>query len=758
MKSVRFLTGTALWAVAAMHVQGAAAQDGSAKEDSAAESDAARPDGQGKNDISDINDRNDSIEFRQTEQDPSSSPLPPLDEPIISDREFEDSLPPLDPELNAPLQSMEDFEAEQDQQAEADAKTDEDLASLPALQDGDPNEEIADVAVTDGELEEPLPALSEFKVEPVEVATDETEGDSVEIKYSYKLEGLDDVPGADAISSQFEELSALNEGDGKAANGVMVSARAKEDEGLITRILQSQGYYDAAATSSLQQIEGGGPPLTALITVSPGKRYAFGTIEFDAEPTTPPDLIDDSFVLNTGDPIIAGDVLGAEANISLQLPQEGYPFVELGERDILLDGTALTGDYTLPVDTGPRSSFGGFTTSGNLAFDAEHVGLLARFDRGDLYDIRKTDDLRAALVATSLFSSVGVEPVRTGELAPDGTEYVNLDVTQDAGPPRSISGSAGYGTGQGFRVEGAWTHRNFFPPEGALSFEAIAGTREQGLGATFRRSNAGRRDRTVSLRAFANHSDYNAFEAFTGTLAGRVSYDSTPIWQKKFTYGYGFELTGTNESQYDFNLKRRTRDTYLIAALPSQIGFDQSDSLLNPTTGYRALLRVSPEGSLQGGFTPYVRSTIEGSAYYPVGDSLVVAGRVKVGTIAGANRTDIAPSRRFYGGGGGSVRGFGYQELGPKDPNDDPIGGRSLAEAALEVRYRFGDYGIVPFVDIGQVYTSSTPSFDDLRVGVGIGGRFYTNFGPFRLDVATPLGRKAGESLVSVYISIGQAF
>ena len=136
----------------------------------------------------------------------------------------------------------------------------------------------------------------------------------------------------------------------------------------------------------------------------------------------------------------------------------------------------------------------------------------------------------------------------------------------------------------------------------------------------------------------------------------------------------------------------------------------------------------------------------------------MLAGRVRVGSILGASRENLAPSRRFYAGGGGSVRGFGYQELGPKDPNNDPIGGRSVNEAAFEARYRFGNYGVVAFVDAGQVYRGSTPDFSNLRYGAGIGGRFYTNFGPMRLDIATPIDRQPGEARVSVYVSIGQAF
>ena len=255
-----------------------------------------------------------------------------------------------------------------------------------------------------------------------------------------------------------------------------------------------------------------------------------------------------------------------------------------------------------------------------------------------------------------------------------------------------------------------------------------------------------------------------------------VSYVSTPIWQKKLTYAYGAEIIGSVEEDYDLDLGEVVDRTYFIGALTGQVGFDTSDDLLNPTEGFRVKAFIQPEGSLQNGFSPYARGVLDASTYYSVGDSIVLAGRVRVGSIQGVDRANIAPSRRFYAGGGGSVRGFGYQELGPKvtaiNPNFDvtdpeetddpfilrPIGGRSVNEVAAEVRYRFGNFGVVGFVDAGQVYESTTPDFSNMRYGVGVGGRFYTNFGPMRLDIATPLARQEGESRISVYISIGQAF
>ncbi len=718
---------------------------------------------------------------------PPGSELPPVEE-IVSDDEFNSSIPELgddDPELMQDLESIEEFErrfAEENAGDDADAVTDvaaDTPLGLPELADGDRSEAIADAPIRDAELLAPLSPLGEFEVREVEFAEDASDDELPTVAYGIALNGLEEANELTEIDlvGAFEDLSALENSDGEVANIAMLSARVEEDSVLLQRLLRSEGWYDARVTTRIDRSEADdGQPLTAVLDAAPGPRFVFSDIIIEAEPTTPPDLIRDNFALQVGEPIIATRVQGAEAQVAVALPQQGYPFVSVGQRDILLDQETADGVYTLPVDTGPRARFGGFTTSGDLAFDAEHVGVLARFDRGELYDSRKVDDLRDALIATGLFNTVTVQPEQTGEDAADDAEFVNIAVEQNAGPPRSLGASAGFGTGQGFLIEGSWTHRNLFPPEGALIGSAVLGTQEQGAGVTFRRSNAGRRDRTVELGLTASHTDYDAFEAFTGRLGGLVSYASTPIWQKRFTYAYGAELIASVEEDFDFDLGERVDRTYFIGALTGQVGFDTTTSLLNPTSGFRLRAFVQPEGSLQDGFSPYVRAIVDGSAYYPIGDSLVLAGRVKVGSIQGVDRIDIAPSRRFYAGGGGSVRGFGFQQLGPKvqevnpdfDPEDpdesadpfelNPIGGLAVNELAAEIRYRFGDFGVVGFVDAGQVYEGSTPDFSNLRYGAGIGGRYYTNFGPLRFDIAMPLDKQPGESSFAVYISIGQAF
>ncbi len=693
-----------------------------------------------------------------------TSPAPVEQEaqgPIIPDTEFDASIPPIDTDATAPMGSAADWEAEQ-KRREAAIRA----GATPAQAD----DILAAPGDIDPEIDKPLAPLEAFDVEPFDDSryTETDDADAASLTYRYTIEGLDTlddksavapVSGAD-VRSQFESLSVLEDGDGKAANGAMINARMEEDQKLLADILSGQGYFDSTVRGSLQLPEQGSKDaINVILSVTPGPRYNLGSIAFDAPAVVPQDLITKSFVPKSGEPIVAERILAAEANIAVQLPENGYPFVKVGDRDILLDPATRVGDYTLPVATGPRSSFGDIVNgTGTAVFEPDHIAKIARFKKGELYDSRKMDDLRQALVATGLFSVVSVEPKASGQAAGDGTEQAIIIVNQEPGPPRTLAAQAGYATGQGFKLEGSWTHRNFFPPEGALIAQATAGTQEQGAGVSFRRSNAGKRDRSVELGIDARRSDFDAYEALTGRLYGRVSYDSTPIWQKRLTYNYGFEIIGTSEQDYDFAAGERRRRTYYVLALPGQVTFDTSNSLLDPTKGFRISARLSPEASLGSGTQTYGRGVLEGTGYYPVADNIVIAGRARVGMIAGADREQIAPSRRFYGGGGGSVRGFGYQELGPKDPDNRPIGGRSLVEAAAEVRYRFGDYGVVGFVDAGQVYTSQIPGFNDWRYGVGIGGRFYTNFGPMRLDVATPLNRQPGESRVSIYVSIGQAF
>ena len=575
--------------------------------------------------------------------------------------------------------------------------------------------------------------------------------------YRVNVEGLEGA-GLEGALGEFNALSALDRNRDDTTNAAQIDRRAVEDRRLLESILVSHGYYDARVEYDISATRNGGNHILVQIRVSPGTRYRFSEIRLTGIAPEQQDAIRSRLTLQPGDPVDAGSVLAANTAFTLALPAAGYAFAEVAPPDIVVDRSAQNATLTLAVKTGPKAVFGDIRIEGRRIFGPRHVGLISRFEPGDDYDPADLDDLRRALIATGLIASVNLRQIPAGT-TPDGRTIVDIGVTMERAPVRTIAGSVGYGTGEGARAEISWQHRNLLKPEGAVTFRGIAGTREQLLAADVKRSNWLRRDQVLLGRVAAQHQNLNAYDARTLTVAASLERQTNIIWQKKWTYSLGVELIASSERDTDVSRDVSRRRTFFISAIPGRLAYDGSDDLLDPKRGFRLSARLSPEVSLQGSAFTYARAQVDASAYLPLGsEKYVLAGRVRAGSIIGAARDRIAPSRRFYAGGGGSVRGFGYQRIGPVDADNDPIGGRSLAEAAIEARIRFGNFGIVPFLDAGQLYTSTYPTFSGMRFGTGIGVRYYSSFGPIRVDLGTPLDRQRGESRVAVYVSLGQAF
>jgi translocation and assembly module TamA len=576
------------------------------------------------------------------------------------------------------------------------------------------------------------------------------------IRYSWTIEGLGSVGDQEDLLKSFRHQSALEADRKNQANAAQVERRSRADADLLAELLRSQGYYDAAVEP---RTEGSDGQLQIVLAADPGPQYRFASVELPGLDAAGPEAarLRDAFAVKAGDPVIAQDVIAGGLALTQSLGELGFAGAKLGEQDIEINHQTHLATLTLPVNPGPVARFGKIVVTGEPPFSARHVALIARFRPGDRFERSKIDDLRRALIQTSLVANADIQLVPV-----DGGQTVDLAVRLEPAPSHTIAGELGYGTGQGARVEASWTDRNFFNPEGAITLRGVLGTKEQLAAVQFRRNDFMRRDQVLNLSVSAGHQKFDAYEARTVRLAGNIERLSNFIWQKKWTWTYGTELLGTDERGVFSSAGIKDTRKFAIAALPLGAGYDGSDSLLDPTRGFRLSGRLSPELSAHGGRFTYARVQLDASAYHPLSDRVVVAGRVRLGTIAGASVFDIAPSRRFYAGGGGSVRGYGYQQLGPKDMDGDPVGGRGLAEFGLETRIRLkqfgGNFGIVPFFDGGTLTTRQMPDFSNWRLAAGLGVRYYSSFGPIRVDLGVPLNRQKGDGPIAVTVSLGQAF
>ncbi|EQB31796.1 autotransporter assembly complex protein TamA [Sphingobium ummariense] len=599
----------------------------------------------------------------------------------------------------------------------------------------------AQPAATDADVAEPVQQSAAFA---------DTGG---ERRYDVVLRGVDAIADAQ-FTTRFNELSVLRQGAGKPANLAQINRRIREDSDLLERLLRAKGYYAARVRGSAAPPPPGGDRLVVGFDITPGTQYLLASVDVLglAETGEREAALRAAFPPKAGDPVDADAILAGQQSLTTALGESGFPFAKVDEPEVRIDHEERTGDLDIIVTPGGYRSFGTILLDDDDVFSARHLQRIARFHPGDTYMASDVEDLRRAIVATGLVSSVTLTPKDAG----DG-EHVDLAVDVRPAPSRTIAGELGYGTGEGYRAEVNWQHRNFFPPEGAVILRGVLGTQEQTASFTYRRNNFKARDHVLTGLLSVSNIRRDAYDARTITLSGGLERQTNILFQKKWVWRIGGELVLSDERD-SFSRIVGGRRTFFIGAVPLSLTYDGSDDLLNPSRGFRLGGRISPELSFQNKTFSYARAQLDGSLYQPLGDRTVVAARARFGTIFGSQVSEIAPSRRFYAGGGGSVRGYGYQAIGPRDSNNDPIGGKSLAEFALEARVRFGALGVVPFVDAGNISTSFLPRFRDLRIGAGMGVRYYSNFGPIRVDVGTPINPQRGDPRVAVYVSLGQAF
>jgi len=693
-----------------------------------------------------------------------SSPL--LASPAAAqDREAPPRLEDLIPD--AAVENPEDWAAEgvpaqdrSDAQAQEPLGADAPMAQMPAITVPWPEGiDLPQLAPLEP-AEEPVEFVRfDEQIPRVETGTEERVSDQLVLAFPTDRSLF---PQRKDFVSRFESLSTVGEYDDDG-NIARLAVQAREDEDLLNSLLRVYGYFDGQVTRTIGESEPGEQGVR--FDIVPGERYRYGAIDLGdlAAADSQFSALRRSFDIETGDLISLDAIVAERSDLAVALGESGFPFAEIDAPALLVDHARDEGDLTMAVEPGGRYVLGTVVSSDPEFLSSRHLTRIARWDAGDIYRRSDEVDLRRAMLGTGLLGSVDLTPVVVQEPTESEPGVVDIEADMTPAPLRTLAGSIGYGTEEGFRLEASWEHRNLFPPEGMLRVRGIAGTQEQLAGITFRKNNFRGRDRILTLDAFASTIDYSAYNARTASLIGTYERVSTLLFQKGFSWSVGVELVATQENERTADGSDLARETYLIGAVPLFAQLDDSDDLLDPTKGWRLSGRLSPEVSDNNGVQSfYVRSQVDASYYRSVGENTVLAGRVRVASIPGAPLGAIAPSRRLYAGGGGSVRGYGYREIGPLNDSGDPLGGRSLVELSAEARIATGlmdgAISVVPFVDAGSVGLDPTPDFSTIKFGAGVGVRYDTGFGPLRVDVAFPLNPGPNDNWVAVYVGLGQAF
>jgi translocation and assembly module TamA len=401
--------------------------------------------------------------------------------------------------------------------------------------------------------------------------------------------------------------------------------------------------------------------------------------------------------------------------------------------------------------------FGPVTVEGLERLDPAYVEGRVRWQRGGLYEAGKVEETRRALIESGLFSTVRITPTAD----PDHPEDVRMVIDATERLHRTIGVGLAYNTSQGAGARAFWENRNLFGNAESLRVAAEAGQQIAGFRANFRKPDFLTIDQDLLATAEIINDTPIAYHSRRGVVLVGLERRFSP----DLTAGIGLQGTKANVvPQANPNPTTATAPTqhYSLIGIPAYLKLDETDNLLNPTRGYRAQLSVTPAHTVSGPNLTFVSNLVSGSTYWGLGPDqrAILAGKLALASLDGAPLFPLPADQRIYAGGGGSIRPYGYQLAGPLDIGNKPIGGRSSLVLNLEARIKITEnIGIVPFVDAGSYYESPVPQLGrTLLYGVGLGFRYYTAFGPLRVDLATPMHKRNADSPIQIYISLGQAF
>lgn len=543
---------------------------------------------------------------------------------------------------------------------------------------------------------------------------------------------------------------AVGEEKQPATSRIDARRRARKAAETIVSVLRSEGYYDYTVDPDI----GEGDRPQAIVKVDPGPRYALTLPAIDWVGDTPIATAQDASraatLIKPGDPGRSADVVGAEGRIVAALQQNGYADAKTTPREVVVDHADRTVRPTYKIAAGPLVKLDGLELGTVGRTDPRWLRSLTPWKPGATYRPQLVAEMERRLLDTQAYDQVTV--ALSGATDAEGRRPVLVSLADR--PRHTLEFSAGYATTEGADFDIRWNSYNRLGRADTLSYQARLAQINSRLGVDLTLPDFGRPDETLHPGAQLFRNDTNAYVE-TGA---QVAVDLTRRYGKSSYFTRGVSLT---DSQVE---DKHTGSINIVAArLLGGLVLDRSDNTLDPRRGYKLEIRAQPTAIGGGENILYLKALAQGTYYQPLDRDgrTVIAARLRVGSILGGDIPRTPSSDRFYSGGGGSVRGYSYQDVGPHYSDNQPIGGLALVETSFEVRRQITrTIGVVGFVDTGAVSSTQAPDFGHPYTGIGVGLRYNLGFAPIRIDVATPLQQPGGakQPPIQLYLSIGQSF
>jgi translocation and assembly module TamA len=566
------------------------------------------------------------------------------------------------------------------------------------------------------------------------------------LSYTVSIEGVTDRPTQKLLESVSQTIS-LRKSPPVSVN--LLQRRINQDITIFRKVLRSQGYYGGRIRS---KIHSDIRPIQVSFDVETGSPYVLDSVDIyligddTGKSVTLPNIADIGLTLK--EPARSKPILDAKHAIVKWYRRQGFPFPRVGEPEVVVDHQKVAVTVAFGVEPGIKAPFGDTRFSGLESVDEAYIRGKIPWKEGDPFNARLLRIMESRLIKTGLFSFAHVKD--GASIDQHGRIPVIVQLRERT--HRTVKAGASYRTDEGPGGSLSWEHRNILGQGERLRLLGLASEISLAAEGRFRMPEFYRSDQELLLSMRLAEDSPDAFKSRNITSIVQIDRKLT----ERLDLGAGIALRVSEIEQLD------QEERFHLIYLPVHLRWDTSDHLLDPSRGGRMALHVAPFYDFREEDLFFYKGSVRLSRYMAVSEAppVVLALGATVGLMSGAERDEIPADIRFYAGGGGSIRGYAFQSVGPTH-DDQPIGGRSLVTMTAELRVKITErMGLVTFIDGGSAFESAFPDFEEtLQWGGGLGFRYFTAIGPLRLDVGIPLNRREDmDDRFQIYVSIGQAF
>jgi outer membrane protein assembly complex protein YaeT len=434
----------------------------------------------------------------------------------------------------------------------------------------------------------------------------------------------------------------------------------------------------------------------------------------------------------------------------------GYAHVRV-KREALVNLSAEQVRIRYWIRPGSTAVFGTTQVSGAKAVDPDIVLRELAYKPGEQFSQSAIDKSRDRILKLNLFSVVRFDL----QLKNPNPRIVPINLVLKEKPKHQVKIGGGYNTESQFVANFQWDDRNFLGNGRQVSILVGYSSINSTIAASLRQPYfLGLPDLTGVLELRQDVEQVPTFTLFASRFLPHIEYAFSPHLTASFGYRIEYaKMTAIDPSV--FKALGNFRENGFLSGFDGGFTWNTSDDLYNPQHGNVLKLEAMEGGGAFGGNFDFYRADVEAKHYEPIGLGAVLATRLKVGTgDSFGSKNDYPLFDRFYAGGEGSVRGYGYWRLGPLSSANVPLGGLSDFEGSVELRRQIWEKlaGAV-FLDFGQL---SLHPYDlpvsSLKFAAGPAASYMTPVGPIRIDLGIPFEKPQGDQQWQVYFSIGQFF